>query len=129
MDWPINVLFVVLGALLTWISPPTLKSTWIRVVAGCIGRHTRLASRLRSLSKAPLHKQAPLAIPIMFYLAVIPLLYPQIFVTESRDAEIQEAIKRDERAALYRRQPWSRRFAVVTSDSVPPPPLPEHLRS
>ena len=124
MDWPINVLFLALGALLTWITPPALKSTWVRVVGICIGRYARLLVTL----KGPLHKRMAHVTMRWFYFLTGNILYPRRFVTESRDADIQRAIRRGEEEALYRRQPWARRFDVIVARSVPSSPPPEHLR-
>ena len=42
MEWPVNALFVLLGALLTWITPHGVKLRWARVVAVCLGLRVRL---------------------------------------------------------------------------------------
>ena len=88
MEWPVNALFVLLGALLTWITPHGVKLRWARVVAVCLG----LRVRLEPTPEARLHKRILYWSGRLIFGVASNLLYPRVFITSER---ICTSVRRD----------------------------------
>lgn len=115
MDWRINVLFLAIGAVLTWVTPITLRDRWARVVAVCIGRYLRLsptAGAPRSERLAVLGRKS-------IYGAIGKILYPRMLVTSGLDAAIALQMNEFARDAHSRRHSWQVRFGRTMFDEGP----------
>ena len=112
MEWPVNALFVLLGALLTWITPHGVKLRWARVVAVCLG----LRVRLEPTPEARLHKRILYWSGRLIFGVASNLLYPRVFITSERDMYIRKARSQQEADIRYRSQPVIRRLGASFAD-------------